>query len=62
MTVLSMLTLQSQMILNREDGQDLIEYALLLGLISLAALAAINPISNSLVSIYQQIADQLAIA
>ena len=62
MTVLSMLTLQSQMILNREDGQDLIEYALLLGLISLAALAAINPISNSLVSIYTQLANQLAIA
>ena len=62
MNMLSMLTLQAQMILNRESGQDLIEYGLLLGLLSLAAVAAVTSMSKDLVSIYSQIAAQLAAA
>ncbi len=49
-------------VLNREEGQDLIEYALLVGLISLAAVAVIGPIGNDLTNIYTQIATQLKIA
>jgi pilus assembly protein Flp/PilA len=36
-----------------EHGQDLIEYALLAGFISLAAVAAITSISNEVAGIYQ---------
>ena len=62
MNMLSMLAAQFQMILNREEGQDLIEYALLVGLISLAAVAVIGPIGNDLTNIYTQIATQLKAA
>ena len=34
MNMLSMLVLKAQMILNNEEGQDLIEYALLVGFIA----------------------------
>jgi Flp pilus assembly pilin Flp len=57
-----MLALKIQMILNREEGQDLIEYALLVGFISLAAVAAISGISAELKSIYSSIAGQLGTA
>lgn len=60
MNMLSMLALKLQMILNREEGQDLIEYALLVGLISLAAVAAIKPLGNDLTLIYNGIAGQLS--
>lgn len=62
MNILSMLALQAQMILNREEGQDLIEYALLVGFISLAAVAAISGISTELSSIYSTIAVKLGTA
>ena len=62
MNMLSMLALKLQMILNREEGQDLIEYALLVGLISLAAVAAIGPIGSDLTKIYTAIQTQLAAA
>ncbi|MGC8548239.1 MAG: Flp family type IVb pilin [Acidobacteriaceae bacterium] len=62
MNMLSMLALKAQMILNNEEGQDLIEYALLVGFISLAAVAAISGISAEVSSIYSAIASQLAIA
>ena len=62
MNMLSMLALKLQMILNREEGQDLIEYALLVGLISLAAVAAIGPIGKDLTAIYTAIQTQLTSA
>lgn len=61
MNMLSMLALKLQMILNREEGQDLIEYALLVGLISLAAVAAIKPLGSDLSAIYTAIAGQLTV-
>lgn len=62
MNKLSMLVLKAQMILDREEGQDLIEYALLVGFISLAAVAAIQGISAELSSIYSAIAVKLKAA
>ena len=62
MMTLQMLWMQVQAILNREEGQDLIEYALLVGLISLAAVAAIGPIGSDLKAIYTSIANQLTAA
>ncbi len=62
MNMLSMLALKAQMILNNEEGQDLIEYALLVGFISLAAVAAISGISAEVSAIYTAISSKLAIA
>ena len=59
MNMLSMLALKVQMFLDREEGQDLIEYALLVGFISLAAIAAIQGISAELSAIYSNIGNQL---
>jgi pilus assembly protein Flp/PilA len=44
----------------QEDGQDLIEYALLVGLISLVAVAAIGLAGGSVKTIFQTIQAQLA--
>lgn len=59
MNMLSMLALKVQMLLDREEGQDLIEYALLVGFISLAAVAAIQGISAELSAIYSSIGTKL---
>jgi pilus assembly protein Flp/PilA len=45
-----------------EEGQDLIEYALLVGLISLVAVAAIGLAGTSVNTIFGTIAAQLAAA
>lgn len=38
-----------------ESGQDLVEYALLLGIITLASIAAIQSIGSQVASIYQAV-------
>lgn len=45
-----------------EEGQDLIEYALLVGLISLVAVLAITAAGTSVNDIFTAIANQLATA
>jgi pilus assembly protein Flp/PilA len=45
-----------------EEGQDLIEYALLVGLISLVAVAAITTSGTSVNDIFTAISGQLAAA
>jgi len=45
-----------------EEGQDLIEYALLVGLISLVAVAAITTSGTSVNDIFSAISGQLATA
>ena len=62
MMTLQMLWMQVQAILNREEGQDLIEYALLVGLISLAAVAAIQPIGTDIYALFLQIQAHLLTA
>lgn len=42
-----------------EDGQDLIEYALIAGLVALAAVAAVTAIGGSLTGIYDSIKTKL---
>jgi pilus assembly protein Flp/PilA len=43
-----------------DEGQDLLEYALLLALIALVAIAAVEAAGGSVKSIFQSIATQLA--
>lgn len=45
-----------------EAGQDLIEYALLAGFISLAAVAAITAIGTALNTLYTNVHDQVVAA
>ena len=46
----------------REDGQDLLEYALLVALIALVAIGAVTAAGGSVQAIFQSIADALAAA
>ena len=48
--------------LRNEEGQDLIEYALLVGLIALVAVAAITAAGGSVNTIFQNIGASLASA
>ena len=43
-----------------EEGQDLLEYALLVALIALVAIAAVTAAGTSVKTIFQTIADKLA--
>ena len=43
-----------------EEGQDLLEYALLVALIALVAIAAVTAAGGSVKTIFQTIADKLA--
>jgi pilus assembly protein Flp/PilA len=45
---------------NREDGQDLVEYALLLTLLSLALVTGIQGITNAITSVFHNISTTLA--
>jgi len=45
-----------------EEGQDLLEYALLVALIALIAIGAVGAAGGSVQTIFQSIADQLAAA
>jgi Flp pilus assembly pilin Flp len=45
-----------------EEGQDLLEYALLVALIALVAIAAVGLAGNSVKTIFTNIAGQLAAA
>ena len=45
-----------------EEGQDLLEYALLVALIALVAIAAVGAAGGSVQTIFQNIAGQLAAA
>ena len=49
-------------LVREEQGQDLIEYALLVGLISLVAVAAITAAGGSVNTIFTSIGKQLASA
>ncbi|HET7219484.1 MAG TPA: Flp family type IVb pilin [Vicinamibacterales bacterium] len=45
-----------------EEGQDLLEYALLVALIALVAIVAVTAAGTSVSTIFQTIADELAAA
>ena len=47
---------------NQEEGQDLLEYALLVALIALICIGAVGAAGGSVNTIFQSIADELAAA
>ncbi len=48
-----------QELASREDGQDLVEYALLLTMISLALISGINGISTAVITVFSNISTSL---
>jgi pilus assembly protein Flp/PilA len=49
-------------LLRDESGQDLIEYALVAGIISLGCVAALSPVATDLTTLFDNIATQLTSA
>ena len=50
-----MLCLRLQQLMNREEGQDLIEYALVVALIAFAATAGMNTLASDINAAFGQI-------
>jgi len=48
-----------QDLMNREEGQDLVEYALVLFLISIAAVATLGAMATAVTNIFQSITNKL---
>ncbi len=59
-TMLLKMYVKFQDLMNREEGQDLVEYALLVSLIALAAIAAVNKVTNAVTTIFSNISTTLA--
>jgi pilus assembly protein Flp/PilA len=49
-----------QDLMNREEGQDLVEYALLVCLIALAALTGVNKVASAVTNVFSNISSSLA--
>jgi pilus assembly protein Flp/PilA len=49
-----------QSLMNREDGQDLVEYALLVALVALVAVAGVNQVASAVNSVFSSISTTLA--
>jgi pilus assembly protein Flp/PilA len=58
-TMLLKLYVKFQDLKNREEGQDLVEYALVLAIIALAATAAMTTVGNAIKAEFTSIATQL---
>jgi pilus assembly protein Flp/PilA len=56
---LNMFRMKALSLVNDEEGQDLIEYALLAVLISVACVAAIGPVANAIKSVFSTISSDL---
>lgn len=50
---------KSQNLLKREEGQDLVEYALLVSLIALAAIVGIGHIATAVTTVFSNISNSL---
>jgi pilus assembly protein Flp/PilA len=49
-----------QLLLNREDGQDLVEYALLVALIALAAVSGTKEVASAVNATFSKVSTTLA--
>ena len=53
------LCVRCQILLNREDGQDLVEYALLVALIALAAVSGVKHVASAVNSTFSTVSNTL---
>jgi len=49
-----------QNLMNREEGQDLVEYALLVSLIALAAITGVGKVATAVTTIFTNVSTSLA--
>lgn len=49
-----------QDLMNREEGQDLVEYALLVSLIALACVAGVSSVASAITSVFSSISTSMA--
>ena len=49
-----------QNLMNREEGQDLVEYALLVCLIALAAITGVNKVATAVTTVFSNISASLS--
>jgi pilus assembly protein Flp/PilA len=49
-----------QNLMTREEGQDLVEYALLVCLIALAAITGVNKVATAVTTVFSNISSSLA--
>jgi pilus assembly protein Flp/PilA len=61
-TLYLMLYTKLQNLLNNEEGQDLVEYALLVALVSLAAVAGLNGLASAISGVFSNISTSLGSA
>jgi pilus assembly protein Flp/PilA len=54
------LYLKFQDLMHREEGQDLVEYALLITLVALAAVAGVNKVASAINTIFSNISTTLS--
>ncbi|HUB52736.1 MAG TPA: Flp family type IVb pilin [Terracidiphilus sp.] len=54
------LLVRVQIFLNREDGQDLVEYALLVALIALAAVSGVRNVATAVNKAFNSVSTSLA--
>jgi len=59
-TMLLKLYAKFQDLMNREEGQDLVEYALLVCLIALAAITGVNKVATAVTLVFSNISASLA--
>ncbi len=57
---LLMLYLKFQTLASREEGQDLVEYALLCCLLALAAITGVNYVTTAVTTVFSNISSSLA--
>ena len=57
---LLMFYLKLQTLANREEGQDLVEYALLCCLIALAVITGVNQVTTAVTTVFSNISTSLA--
>ncbi len=55
-----MLLVKIQSLTNREEGQDLVEYALLIALIALVAVTAVQGVASAVNSVFSSISTTLS--
>jgi pilus assembly protein Flp/PilA len=60
--VMYKLSANLQVLMMREEGQDLVEYALLVALISLGAVTALSTLSSDISSVFNAIGTKLSSA
>jgi len=58
-TMFLKMILKSQDLMNREEGQDLVEYALVIALVSIAAVTTLKGLATGVIAVFTQIVTYL---